>query len=82
VQRYFETIGEIWVQRSGEMARAIAVGLYPDAISEAAVAAADRFLADTSVPPALRRLVSEGCDDVRRALHARGRDAARTDIVE
>jgi aminopeptidase N len=77
VRRYFETVGEVWVQRSGEMARAIAVGLYPDTISDSAVAAADGFLADTSVPPALRRLVSEGRDDVQRALRARQRDAAR-----
>jgi len=76
VQRYFDTIGEVWVQRSGEMARAIAVGLYPDAISDSAVAAAAAFLADTSLPPALRRLVSEGRDDVRRALRARQRDAS------
>jgi aminopeptidase N len=76
VQRYFDTIGEVWVQRSGEMARSIVVGLYPDAISDSAVAAADAFLADSSVPPALRRLVSEGRDDVQRALRARQRDAA------
>jgi aminopeptidase N len=74
VQRYFDTIGEVWVQRSGEMARTLAVGLYPDAISDSAVAAADAFLADTSLPSGLRRLVSEGRDDVRRALRARQRD--------
>ena len=76
MQRYFETIGEVWIQRSGEIARAIAVGLYPDAISDSAVAAADAFLADMSLPPALRRLVSEGRDDVQRALRARQRDAS------
>jgi aminopeptidase N len=76
VQRYFDTIGEVWVERPGEIARSIAVGLYPDAISDSAVAAADAFLADTSLPPALRRLVSEGRDDVQRALRARRRDAA------
>jgi aminopeptidase N len=75
VQRYFDSIGEIWVQRPGEIARSIAVGLYPDAISDAAVAAADAFLADTSLPPGLRRLVAEGRDDVQRALRARQRDA-------
>jgi aminopeptidase N len=56
------------------MARSIVVGLYPDAISDSAVAAADAFLADPSVPPALRRLVSEGRDDVQRALRARQRE--------
>ncbi|HLZ29003.1 MAG TPA: aminopeptidase N [Chloroflexota bacterium] len=80
VQRYFETIGPVWVQRPGEIARAIAVGLYPDAIADSAVAAADAFLADGAVPPPLRRLVSEGRDDTQRALRARqvdGRASAR-----
>jgi aminopeptidase N len=76
VQRYFDTIASVWDKRPGEIARSIAVGLYPDAISDAALAAADAFLADTSLPPALRRLVSEGRDDVQRALRARRRDAA------
>jgi len=76
VQRYFETVGDVWAQRTGEIARAVAVGLYPDAISDSAVAAADAFLATISLPPALRRLVSEGRDDVQRALRARQRDAA------
>jgi len=76
VERYFETVGDVWAQRTGEIARAVAVGLYPDAISDSAVAAADAFLATISLPPALRRLVSEGRDDVQRALRARQRDAA------
>ncbi|MDQ6672770.1 MAG: aminopeptidase N, partial [Chloroflexota bacterium] len=76
VPRYFDTIGDVWVQRTGEIARAVAVGLYPDAIADWAVAAADAFLANGSLPPALRRLVSEGRDDVQRALRARLRDAA------
>ena len=76
MQRYFDTIGDVWVQRPGEIARAIAVGLYPDSISDSAVAAADAFLADTSLPLALRRLVSEGRDDVQRARRARQRDAS------
>jgi predicted small lipoprotein YifL len=33
--------------------------------------------ADHSRPPALRRVVSEGRDDVQRALRARARDAER-----
>ena len=40
------------------------------------MAAADAFLAGADLPPALRRLVSEGRDDLLRALHARERDAA------
>jgi aminopeptidase N len=53
----------------------VVVGLFPDAIAPETVAAADAFLADGTVPPALRRLVSEGRDDVLRALRARARDA-------
>jgi aminopeptidase N len=73
VQRYFETIGEVWGQRSGEMARLLTVRLYPDAVSDAALAAADAFMARNSLPAQLRRLVSEGRDDVERALRARKR---------
>jgi aminopeptidase N len=73
VQRYFDSISDIWQQRPGEMARMLARGLYPDAVSDAALAAADAFLARSTLPPPLRRLVSEGRDDVQRALRARNR---------
>jgi aminopeptidase N len=71
VQRYFDSVGQIWVARPGEMARMLAVGLYPDAISASALAAADTFLSQASLPPPLRRLVSEGRDGIQRALRAR-----------
>ena len=73
LQRYFESISDIWTQRAGEIARVLAVRLYPDAISDAALAAADAFLAQSSLEPQLRRLVGEGRDDVQRALRARKR---------
>jgi aminopeptidase N len=75
VQRYFESIVDIWERRAGEIARVLARGLYPDAVSDAAVAAADAFLRRSSQPAALRRLVAEGRDDVQRALRARTRFA-------
>ena len=75
LQRYFSSVGQIWAERPGEMARMLAVGLYPDVISDAALATADGFLARTTLPPPLRRLVSEGRDDVQRALRARQRFA-------
>src|SRR5690606_24466107 len=60
VRRYFEEIPAVWARRSSEVAQTVVVGLYPAwEISEAAVAAADEFLAGDH-PPALRRLVSEG----------------------
>jgi len=78
VERYFETIGQVWDKRPGEIARVLAVGLYPDAISDVAVAAAGAFLQAPTLPAQLRRLVSEGRDDVQRALRARKRYPAVT----
>ncbi|MBV9595896.1 MAG: aminopeptidase N [Chloroflexi bacterium] len=75
LQRYFATVAQIWVERPGEMARMLAVGLYPDSISDAALSTADAFLAQASLPAGLRRLVSEGRDDVQRAVRARQRYA-------
>jgi len=77
VQRYFDVIGEVWQRRSSEVAQTVVVGLYPAwAINSEAVAAADAFLADSEVPPALRRLVLEGRAGVERALKARAFDAS------
>ncbi len=75
VQRYFDGVGQIWVDRPGEIARMLAVGFYPVAISDAALSTADAFLSQPTLPPPLRRLVSEGRDDVQRALRARQRYA-------
>jgi aminopeptidase N len=76
VQPYFAVIRDVWERRTSEIAQNVVVGLFPHAISPDTVAAADAFLADETVPPALRRLVAEGRDDVLRALRARERDAA------
>jgi aminopeptidase N len=73
---YFGAVLDVWERRTSEIAQNVVVGLFPDDLSPATVAAADEFLARDEVPPALRRLVSEGRDDVRRALRARERDAA------
>jgi aminopeptidase N len=73
VQQYFDNISQIWDKRPGEISRVLAVGLYPDDISDNAVAAADAFLKSTTLPAQLRRLVSEGRDDVQRSLRARKR---------
>ncbi len=59
-------------RRSSEVAQTVVVGLYPSwDISADALDAADRFLADPEVPPALRRLVLEGRAGVERSLRAR-----------
>ncbi|MGE2835080.1 aminopeptidase N [Mycobacterium sp. SMC-4] len=74
--RYFGAISGVWQRRSSEVAQTVVIGLYPSwDISEDGLAAADRFLSDPEVPPALRRLVLEGRAGVERSLRARGFDA-------
>ncbi len=75
--KYFEAIPGVWERRSSEVAQTVVIGLYPSwDISDEGIAAADQFLADSEVPPALRRLVLEGQDGVKRALRARQFDAS------
>lgn len=76
---YFEQAAEIWQRFTPETARVIIVGLFPSwssAISEQTLRRADAFLANTSRPAALLRLVLEGRSDIARALLARSADAA------
>ncbi|MGL6235380.1 MAG: aminopeptidase N [Segniliparus sp.] len=73
---FFKEIPAVWEERTGEVGRTIATGLYPSwSISEASVGLADEFLAGPDLPPGLRRLVLEGQDGVRRSLRARKFDA-------
>ncbi|MGV7337196.1 hypothetical protein PJH59_29425, partial [Mycobacterium kansasii] len=52
-------------------------GLYPSwDISQNGLDAADAFLSDPEVPPALRRLVVEGRAGVERSLRARAFDVS------
>jgi aminopeptidase N len=77
--RYFDEVRDVWERRSSELAQNVVVGLFPSWSSTTTaetMAAADRFLADDSMPAALRRLVSEGRADIARALRAREADAA------
>lgn len=71
-ERYFGAISGVWERRSSEVAQTVVIGLYPSwDISGEALDAADRFLSDPDVPPALRRLVLEGRAGVERSLKAR-----------
>ncbi|MBV8295027.1 MAG: aminopeptidase N [Mycobacterium sp.] len=71
-ERYFAAISGVWQRRSSEVAQTVVIGLYPSLdISDDGIAAADRFLADPELPPALRRLVLEGRAGIERSLRAR-----------
>ncbi|BBY41859.1 aminopeptidase N [Mycolicibacterium celeriflavum] len=75
--KYFGAISGVWQRRSSEVAQTVVIGLYPSwDVSEAGLAAADKFLADPDVPPPLRRLVIEGRAGIERALRARTFDAS------
>jgi aminopeptidase N len=79
MQRYFDEVSDVWARRTSELAQNVVVGLFPlwsSTIDTATLDAADAFLARTDLPAALRRLVSEGRADVRRALTARAVDRA------
>lgn len=74
--RYFSAISGVWERRSSEVAQTVVIGLYPGwDISQAGLDAAEVFLSDPELPPALRRLVLEGRAGVERALRARSFDA-------
>jgi aminopeptidase N len=74
--RYFAAIPGVWQRRSSEVAQTVVIGLYPSwDISDDGIAAAEGFLSDPEVPPALRRLVLEGQAGVKRSLRARRFDA-------
>jgi len=75
--KYFEALDTIWASRDSEPAQEFVEGAYPVLqIDEETVAATEAWLADTSRPWPLRRLVAEGRDGVTRALDARTCDRA------
>ncbi|WP_299276402.1 aminopeptidase N, partial [uncultured Georgenia sp.] len=84
VDRYFDSLERVWRERTSEMAQNIVTGMYPFALAGLAdelgvdvLARTDEWLAaHPDAPPALRRLVSEDRDAVRRALAAQQTDRA------
>jgi aminopeptidase N len=80
VERYFDALERVWVTRTNEMAQNIVVGLYPVQLTGSGVDLLGRTdawldqIGDRT--PALRRLVVENRDGVRRALAAQERDRA------
>ena len=62
------------------MAQDFVSGAYTvGAISEETVRATDEYIAATDPPAALRRLLSEGRDDVLRALRCQAKDGQASD---
>ena len=62
--RYFDEVADVWERRTSELAQNVVVGLFPtwtstiDAATRSTLA--DAFLADRTLPSALRRLVQRG----------------------
>jgi aminopeptidase N len=76
---YFDVVAGIWRDWSSDMAQYFVLNGYPSwDITPEAIAATDTYLERTDPPAALRRLLTEGRDDVARALRCRARDAQAT----
>jgi aminopeptidase N len=76
-QRFFDEVGRAWSDWGADMAQWFAANAYPSyLITPAAIAMADDYTARSDLPAPLRRLLSEGRDDVARALRCQQRDAA------
>ena len=70
-QEFFEVLGQIWEDHPIEIANRLVRGLYPEL--PMALKATDAFIANGKVPGALRRVLLEVQDAVRRALEVQGR---------
>ncbi|MEV0625057.1 aminopeptidase N [Nonomuraea wenchangensis] len=76
-EKYFDEVGRVYKEWTFDQASSFAVGCFPTLlIEEATVRAAEDYLAAEQPPQALRRLILEGADGVRRALRNQEKDAA------
>jgi aminopeptidase N len=74
-EKYFQVVGDVWRNWSSAMAQDFASGAYGVcAISRETVEMTDDCIRDANPPAALRRLLTEGRDDVLRALRCQDRD--------
>jgi aminopeptidase N len=74
--RFFDVVADVWRDWGTDMAQRFAEQTYPiSVISQRALDMADECIARTDPSAALRRLLTEGRDDVARALRCRERDA-------
>jgi aminopeptidase N len=75
-EQYFAVVGDVWRDWSTAMAQDFAGGIYAAAaISAETVRATDDYIAAADPPDTLRRVLTEGRDDVLRALRCRVTDA-------
>ena len=73
--RYFESLNDIWNNRSFQIAETLIVGLYPSTLaSQGLVDATKEWLDANPGTPALRRLVIENLAGVERALRVQAQD--------
>ncbi|MFL6286939.1 MAG: aminopeptidase N, partial [Actinomycetes bacterium] len=71
IDRYFAMLDDIWRTRTNDTAQNLVVGLYPGFLVEQEIIdRTEEYLATHDAPPALRRLLVEGADGVRRSLKA------------
>jgi aminopeptidase N len=75
VQKYLDTAEDIWERRGVHRASTVLTYMFPAVLADqATLDATDAWLATTQANPAARRLVTEGRDDLARALAAQSRD--------
>ena len=76
VEKYFDSVREVWQSRTHEIAQQIVVGLYPSRLTrQETIDRTDEFLASLGdEAPALRRLILESRDGLVRALRAQAVD--------
>ncbi len=85
VERYFAALETVWAERTNEMAQNVVTWLYPSWLADIdtssgvdVLALTDAWLAQLGDrTPALRRLVVEAADGVRRALAVQAVDRAQ-----
>ncbi len=75
VDRYFDSVGQIWKERTSEMATTIVMGFYPAIFVDQSVVDRTNEYIETHQPPTvLARLLAEGRAGVERALRAQAAD--------
>jgi aminopeptidase N len=73
---YFDVVADIWQDWGSDMAQYFTEYAYPSWwVTPETIAFTDEYIERTDPPAALRRLLTEGRDDVARALRCRARDA-------